>query len=695
MKKLLFFLACLPVLSCTARYEPDPAADWALKIVSLDTARTQVVIPSSEAGTPVVKRHGKRTEVTFPSVGGRNLEVRLIYEGNGECHAVTPAVTNREEGWAVIELAGPESPDLGVDVEKMRLLVPEGAGFRFDLSKVKASNGWTENKEEKCFTYRRPYPCRHMTMQWAEFFSGTENLYIGSHDPEFRWKVFQFKYFPEEKRVAFRQENRFVCVPGETWNGPETRFAHTQGSWKTGSETYRKWYLSVRPLQEKSEWIRKNSGWLLTILRQQNDELMWPYPEVGTVLLDQSERRGIDIVSLFGWTEGGHDRFYPDYVVDPRMGGREALMESIRKIHERGKRVTVYANGQLIDQNGTQFWPDTGQFISVVNPNGKLWHSRFWKYRSAGPRDFGLGCYQTEVWRNRLLRLARQAYDLGADGIIFDQLGVQEPNWCFAENHDHRCPAVVYERDRAEVLEWISAEMKKLNPEFLVITEGIADCELNGVGMFHGYSPTSIACTNPANIRDLLDDDGFFSIFPDMFRYTFPEGDGTVRDSNPATTRGSLNFSTAFGYKHEIECRYAPDKRYLVEGVIPEKSEYQDIMSPPSYSRMKDQDPDEIVAYSKAVLDFRRKYEDLLYVGDFTSDNGFTLSTEAPHVLARSFVFGNQMGVVVWNVSDEAPASFTVTPDKGWKPVASDAPEGTPAEGDLPAQSIRLLIFEK
>ena len=131
MKKLFFFLACLPVLSCTVRYEPDPAADWALKIVSLDTARTQVVIPSSEAGTPVVKRHGKRTEVTFPSVGGRNLEVRLIYEGNGECHAVTPAVTNREEGWAVIELAGPESPDLGVDVEKMRLLVPEGAGFRF------------------------------------------------------------------------------------------------------------------------------------------------------------------------------------------------------------------------------------------------------------------------------------------------------------------------------------------------------------------------------------------------------------------------------------------------------------------------------------------------------------------------------------------------------------------------------------
>jgi hypothetical protein len=53
------------------------------------------------------------------------------------------------------------------------------------------------------------------------------------------------------------------------------------------------------------------------------------------------------------------------------------------------------------------------------------------------------------------------------------------------------------------------------------------------------------------------------------------------------------------------------------------------------------------------------------------------------------------MGVVVWNVSDEEPAGFTVTPEKGWKLVETAAPEGTPAEGLLPAQSLRLLVFEK
>ena len=164
MKKMLFLLAGLLALSCTARYEPTLDAQWTLTVVSLDSARTQIVIPSSEAAEPTVKHQGKRTEVTYHSVGGKDIEVRLTYAGTEKCHTVTPVVTNAEDGWAVIQLAGPEMRDLGVDVEKMRLLVPEGAGFRFDLSKVKASNGWTEKKEEKCFVYRRPYPCRHMTM---------------------------------------------------------------------------------------------------------------------------------------------------------------------------------------------------------------------------------------------------------------------------------------------------------------------------------------------------------------------------------------------------------------------------------------------------------------------------------------------------------------------------------------------------
>jgi DNA-directed RNA polymerase subunit beta len=36
-------------------------------------------------------------------------------------------------------------------------------------------------------------------------------------------------------------------------------------------------------------------------------------------------------------------------------------------------------------------------------------------------------------------------------------------------------------------MQYIQHEMSKINPEFVVMTEGLADYELNAIGMFHGY----------------------------------------------------------------------------------------------------------------------------------------------------------------------------------------------------------------
>ena len=95
------------------------------------------------------------------------------------------------------------------------------------------------------------------------------------------------------------------------------------------------------------------------------------------------------------------------------------------------------------------------------------------------------------------------------------------------------------------------------------------------------------------------------------------------------------------------------------------------------------------------MLAFRKKHADIFYDGNFRSDDGFTLASDSPNVIARAFVNGAKMGVVVWNISEGEPVEFTVTPEKGWKLVETDAPEGTPAEGALPSQTLRLLVFER
>ena len=703
MKRIIGLIALVAaVAGCTTRYEPDLQAAWSVDLESTDSLHTAVHIHSSTDQAPTrVVRHGKSVDVIYENAGGRKIDLTFTYTPSEDGLEITPSLVNREEGWVVLSLSGPFVDSLEVDAKKMDLLVPRGPGARFNLSHPRGQQGWKKDEQNHCLVSSWHYPTENCTMQWTELTGGGENLYLASHDPEFRWKEFVFKFFPRINKLSFGPVNHFTCFPGESYVCPTTLIARKPGSWKEGAKTYGKWFRSVRELPEKPEWISRTSGWLLTILKQQNDQIFWTYPEMGTKLLDLAEERGIDIVAFFGWTVGGHDRFYPEYVPDPLMGGEEGLKEAIARIHQRGKKAVMYFNGQLIDQDGTRFWPDTGRFITAVKPDGSYYFERWIKYDNIPPRIHGVACLHSEVWRDKLLSLAKMAKGLGADGLLYDQLSNgKTPHLCYSPDHGHPVPAIVREKSAVELLDYLHEEMRKIDPDFLIMTEGLVDCHMNGgADMFHGNSGVIRSCgDNPEMIREAYasTEERFYTVFPDLFHYTFPEADFTMRCPTPASTRHSLNFSTAFGYKHEIETRYEPDKRYLVEKRIPPKSEYDIIRgSHPNYSTLADQDPDEVIAYSRAVLDFRKRYAEILYDGNFVSDDGFSLTADVPEVMARAFVNGKKMGVVVWNFSEGAASGFTVVPDNGWTLVETAAPEGTPVEGPLPAQSIRLLVFER
>lgn len=686
--------------SCNRTYQPDLDAAWQVNIESTDSSRTLVKIHSSKVGEPTaVTRNGKSVEVFYEKIGGKDINLTFIYTKSGNTLEITPRIENNEKGYVALSLAGPFVDSLEVDVRNMDLLVPNGPGVRYNMAKAKADKFWKKDGRGSLVSNWN-YPTELCNMQWLELTGNGDNLYLATHDPEFRWKKFVFHHYPETGRTSFAVLNHFTCFCGESYTCPTTLIERKKGDWKEGAKTYREWFRSVKNLPEKPEWISRASGWLLAILKQQNDEIFWTYHEVGNELLDIADARGIDIIGLFGWTVGGHDRFYPEYTPCPEMGGEKALKEAIQKIHARGKKAVIYFNGQLIDQDGTRFWPDTGRFITSVKPDGSYYAEKWWKYADIPPRIHGVACLHSTVWRDKLLSLTKQAYELGADGVLYDQLANNRtPEYCYGENHGHQVPVIGRERSAVRLLDYLSQEMRKIDPDFLIMVEGVVDCQISGVSMFHGNSRVNRSCggsTETLRSAYADADRDFYSVFPDMLHYTLPEADFTMRCPTPASTHGSLNFSTLFGYKHEIETRYRPDKRYLIENRIPPQAEYDIVRgSKPKYSTLSEQDPAEVISYSKSVLDFRKKYAEILYDGDFSSDEGFTLASESADVIARSFINGNKMGVAVWNMSPDKPASFTVTPESGWKLIETVAPEGTPTDGALPAERIRMLVFER
>lgn len=702
---LLIVSVALAVSSCgslpMSEYIDDNA-EWEMVIESLAT-RECVTIKSSDA-TPA--KEG--SVVRYENLGGRDIDLTIAYSASTLCKGaleINTTIDNNEEGWMVRSFEGPLLEGLKAE-NTDAFLVPIGTGFRLPVKAIaaapteKAPKPWVWDAEAQRYELSLGYPSEKCTMQWAVLQTTRGGIYFASYDERFSYKYMNVEYAPatQDADISFRY--MLTCFPGERAEIAPLVIKPFKGEWYACADAYREWFLAHRSIIEYPEWVKNCTGWLLAILKQQNDEVIVPYNEIGGMLADAAEARGIDILGLFGRGIGGHDRFYPDYRPDPKLGGEKAFKRGIAEAKAKGKRVVLYTNGQLLDMNETpQFWPDTGRVISVRKSDGKIWQQTYHKYDSAPARHFGLACHSSATWREIMLRLARDANNLGADGILYDQLAVFAPEYCYSPDHGHRVPTIVYENDRLENLAYVQREMWKLNPEFVVMTEGLADYEQNAVCMFHGYCKGAIV-PSPATMRERFDDEGAMQYYTEMFHYTFPENVQTIRMVSPANSRFSMNYNLAFGFRNELELRYAADREYVVHNKVPTIDDYVNVRRKSSDKIIKKLDetgnPEAAVKYYKQALLFQQAHCELLKQGDYLAENGVELKASSRYVMAPAWrtKSGDKVGILVWNISDEE-VDYEVS-YKGYKATAVYAPDKEVFLGDkIGAQSLHLVIFEK
>ncbi len=651
--------------------------------------------PPPVAGTPVVltdKNQKPKREVTADGVrliydqltdGQRTwrVGVTLDFHRQGDAFEVTGEVRNAEPGWLMCGFTGPVLHGIRADLATQPALLPDGLG--------RIINRMSDDKKA-VNEIGAEYPSRKGTMQWCAFAGEQGGLYYGCHDPLHGAKTICVRRDAAGQTYGLAVKHEAFCAAGQRWALPPTLIMPYAGSWHVAARYYRAWSEGVVQPLAVPEWARNASGWLLCILKQQNGEVHWDYSALGK-LCDVAEARGLDMLGLFGWAHGGHDHLYPEYFPDPKMGGAETLRRSLQEIRERGKRSILYANGQLIEQ-GTEFWEREGRALAVLKRDGTPVQQTYHKYRTTAPFRFGLGCLAAPAWFDRMLALAVQAHALGADGILYDQLGVNEPLACYAAGHGHPVPALVYVEDRVRFLRRIEEHMRKLNPDFIVMTEGLHDSVLGSISMFHGCMTGTFAVSGKEMLAR-LHRQGNSAPFPELFRYTFPAMLTTIRMPTPMLDRAMANFTCAYGLRFEIETRYAPDRRYLCEERVPEAADYADVINKPDLALMHTTPPAVAARYLKQVIEFQRAHADLLWRGRFTDDEGFAL--KGRNLVTKSFVAGNKLGVLVWNPGDQ-PATFELTVP-GATLLAASEPEQDKVEAFslLPPQSIRLIEWKR
>ncbi len=645
--------------------------------------------------------------------GGRTLDMKVAMTVRGDSgeKVYSALVENNDKRVRVTMFNGPRLDKVSLDPANAKLYIPSGFGRRLNHFPLDAKDAAPWEPKTPAFMYLETglYPSRHLTMPWIALETGADGTtwYAAVHDAKERAKRIGVRWYHREKCADVRFRHPVSIRAGERWEMPQTVFSRKR-FWQDAAFEYRFWYDSVHPNVRSAapDWTRDLTGWLLVIMKQQNEELMWPYTDIPK-LCDVAERNGLNCIGLFGWTVGGHDHLYPDYDADPKMGGAEALKAGIAEAHRRGIRVCIYANGQLQQVGATKFWSEHGEHLAVLRRDGSPYIQTYHKYKDIPVYKFALGCLYAEPWHDRMFSLAKQARGFGADAILYDQLGVMTPLECWGEGHGHPVPWHSHCEERPGFVRRIADEMHATDKDFAVFTEGLHDGLLDTIGMFHACQPSSfMSDVNALRAARTSEKPAKAEPFPELFRYTFPELVTTTRNPTPMTLRSFVNYAAVFGLRHEIEIRYMPDRTYVLDGKVPTKADYGEVNNLPSLQAMNAEPPAVASAYMKAVSDFQRKHAKYLMRGKFVDEGGFIYRTccqpvqngqdarSPKNIVAKRYIADDRTSAVcVWNIS-EKPVSVEIDGIDGLgKPSGVFAPAGEKTEGPLAPDSIRLYEF--
>lgn len=611
-----------------------------------------------------INQKGNEFTLTYNQVkgGSRVVPVKAVFKiyVKNETFCFSASLTNPDSGWLLRELTYPIFTDIKTKNNLANVYLPSGLGQRFEEP---ASFG------KKSFDY----PSGRGTMQWFSINTEKSGIYVASHDADRSKKQFNVSYSNEAK--SFNSSVTFPIFKND-FESPEVVVTTYQGKWQEAAKRYRSWYDSQFKMPEIPNWVKQESGWLLAILKQQNGYVMWKYHELDQ-LCDIAEKNGFKTIGLFGWANGGHDYLYPNYIPDDLMGGRPALIAAIERAHKRGFKIVVYANGTLIDAS-TEYYRYEGNNTIALKEDKSAYTSSIRKYNSATPVVFAEASYSSKVWRKTMLDLALQAHELGADGILYDQVGVKSALLNFSKIQDHSLPQESGTKFRIQMMHEIRTALKKLNPDFVVMTEGVNDAVFTDVDYFHGWGDGTYPDTNA---------------FPGLFKYTFPELVKTQRHSSPMLPRYQANFGTVTGQRHEIETRWEADVNYLKFGKLPDENSYKDeAYFPPNPKSLNEVLAETASKYLRDLIAFENRHGEFFRTGKFIDEEGFTVTGQ--DIMAKGFLNGNRLGIAVWNQHRTDSRTFQIEVP-GYQFIEAEEPETDNREKALKPNSIRLLIYSK
>ena len=530
---------------------------------------------------------------------GKLLDIKMtvhIKNTNGRISYSADIQNNCEYRLNELQLPVVEFDSTGVSGEEEYLYIPAGLGWRQkNPRKHMAAYNHTEYMaaDYKNCWLTSAYPSTdtsicatlNLSMCWCGIQAGENFLYVSSEDTDQKVVNISVGIPPRhhKSKILFAVSHFPALEKGENIETEESVFCVFKGDWRNACEYYktfcsRVWYTGKNI--ERPEWVKNMTGWQRVILKHQYGEILYKYEDLPKLYADGA-RYGLNTILVFGWWKGCFDNHYPEYEVDPELGGEQALRDAVKEIHDMGGKVLLYSNGNLIDVK-TDYYKKTGQRICTkdIDLNECREHYRFSNNGTLlhcyGHKSFVTACHNPREWQEQLVNIGTTKLSFGADCIFYDQLGINS-KLCFDKSHPHGNRIDTEPQARYENI-WKIREI--LSDDQAIGTEWAVDRYACSVDFIHGCG------------------EGFayigVNMFPDMFLNTFPEcvmSNRFIHDDKDGFEQ-HLNYAFVFGLVFDVSI-------YRGRGSISDCPRYGE--------------------YVKKLIDLKEKYHKFFYGGKFIS----------------------------------------------------------------------------
>lgn len=626
---------------------------------------------NDEGVTPEIECNGKEIKMTYDESNNRDLAfiMKITISLTADDYNFDIELDNKDDKRIIRECFFPMIANCNIE-EGHELYWTRFGGERFknissEIDKCHTKYMAQDNKEVQMSTL---YP-GFTAMNYFIIGSEREGLYIASHDKTFQvTNHFLGKSINGEINAAI--DKYPFLAPGEKTQINNAVVSPYSGSWHMAAKKYRSWSDSWYTKPEIPDSIKDMTSWQRIIMRHQYGKTLFRYDQLEDILNDGLQAN-VKTIFMFGWHNAGHDAGYPDYSCDEKQGGFNGLKENVKKFKDGGGQVILYFNGRLIDMD-SDFYKKGRCEASIKRANGSE-TNEFYKFGADGTalsqfgnKSFVTACPSSEEWQDILKQHIDMAYDLGCDGVFFDQLGLM-PDMCFDTSHGHKAPFTDVMAVNAENLKALRAYTKSKDPQMSFGTEWISDITAQHVDFIHTiFGGTSTI--NDWEKGEKPQSDKFL----EMFYYTFPEipiTDREIRDDTDIERR--VNFALLKGLRSDVEV-------YRCRATIAETPHYSSYLA-------------------KANL-LREKYGYLILNGLYR-DTDF-IELDNPELFATSFTDKDKMAVIVTQSHlNSADATLTVP---GYSYCEHDGlnsftvePSGSELKVNLGKHGLAIIILEK